>query len=394
MAAPTRLRACVNVLHQTCKDVQYSRYFLRTSKTTQHAPPYPRFQSTSHGYRQNTRKRTWSIFTRASMFTLGSAVIGFEGWKVYAGGKVKPDLTPSRRIHMDTDTSGLKLTLFQYQTCPFCCKVRAFLDYHGFSYNIVEVNSITKKQLKWSDYKKVPLLVLDGVGEDDFLALRDSCVIVSLLESFMGNKLQKLDQLHSYYPCIESKEGRKTVYDFPNKYFIMYMDRSIDTTPEERKEERQWRNWADSNLVHMLSPNVYRTRSEALQAFHYFSDVGEWEKNFSGMERQIVIYLGATVMYFIGKMLKNKYKLKDDVRESLYDSCREWTKALSKKKQQFMGGDSPNLADLAVYGVLSSIEGCEAFQDALSNTNIGPWYRRTKVAVNSHAGANPLNKKS
>lgn len=75
-------------------------------------------------------------------------------------------------------------------------------------------------------------------------------------------------------------------------------------------------------------------------------------------------------MYFIGKKLKRKYKenffkiknfylffkktffrtflrhqLKLDVRESLYDVCNEWTRAIGKYRR-FMGGDKPNLADL------------------------------------------------
>ena len=62
----------------------------------------------------------------------------------------------------------------------------------------------------------------------------------------------------------------------------------------------------DKELVHMLSPNVYRSPREALQAFRYFSDVGEWEQNFSPFERYVVIYVGATVMYFMGKYLKYK----------------------------------------------------------------------------------------
>ncbi len=34
-----------------------------------------------------------------------------------------PDVKVSRQIKYPTDASGLKITLFQYQTCPFCCKV-------------------------------------------------------------------------------------------------------------------------------------------------------------------------------------------------------------------------------------------------------------------------------
>ena len=73
------------------------------------------------------------------------------------------------QIKSATDDTGLKLTLYQYQTCPFCCKVRAFLDYYGFAYDIVEVNSVTRKQIKWSDYKKVPILVYEGAGKDGYL---------------------------------------------------------------------------------------------------------------------------------------------------------------------------------------------------------------------------------
>lgn len=56
----------------------------------------------------------------------------------------------------------------------------------------------------------------------------------------------------------------------------------------------------------MLSPNVYRTWDEALQAFNWFSDVGEWERNFPSWERNMIIYVGASAMWMIGKRLKKK----------------------------------------------------------------------------------------
>ena len=57
---------------------------------------------------------------------------------------------------------GLKLTLYQYKTCPFCSKVRAFLDYQGLPYEVVEVNPVMRKEIKWSTYRKVPILMVDG----------------------------------------------------------------------------------------------------------------------------------------------------------------------------------------------------------------------------------------
>ncbi|ELT91950.1 hypothetical protein CAPTEDRAFT_228714 [Capitella teleta] len=305
----------------------------------------------------------------------------------------KPQFEPIRRIKSETDNSGLKLTLYQYQTCPFCCKVRAFLDYHGFSYDVVEVNSVWRTQLKWTKYPKVPVLVVDNVGENGFTQVNDSSVIISCLETFLEDPSIPFDRIVSFYPPLESEgKGKKKVFEYPNKYFVMYGDKKIKTTPDQRKEERRWRLWVDEDLVHMLSPNIYRTPSEALAAFRYFSKVGEWEKVFSATERTVVIYVGALAMFLVGKMLKNKYKLKDDVRESLYDDLNDWVKAVGSKRK-FMGGDQPNLADLNVYGALSAIEGCEAFEDAKKNTKIDKWFSRMKTQVQSHAGAHPENKK-
>ena len=45
----------------------------------------------------------------------------------------------------------------------FClAKFSAYLDYYDIPYKVVEVNPISKKEIKWSDYKKVPILLVDG----------------------------------------------------------------------------------------------------------------------------------------------------------------------------------------------------------------------------------------
>lgn len=49
-----------------------------------------------------------------------------------------------------------------------------------------------------------------------------------------------------------------------------------------------------------------------------------------------------------------------------------------------LGGSQPNLADLNVYGILTAIQGCEAFQDLMNNTKIQPWFERMKVLVEPH----------
>lgn len=137
------------------------------------------------------------------------------------------------------------------------------------------------------------------------------------------------------------------------------------------REERKWREWTDDHFVHLISPNVYRTYSEALETFNWFSEAGEWDENFPKWERNLMVYVGATAMYLIAKRLKKRHMLSHDVRQHMYSACDKWTKTLQKKNTKFLGGKQPNLADLAFYGALNSMEGCSAFHDILENTKIG-----------------------
>lgn len=100
-----------------------------------------------------------------------------------------------------------------------------------------------------------------------------------------------------------------------------------------------------------------------------------------------MINVGACAMWLIGKRLKKRHNLKDDVRESFYDEINNWTNAINARGGQYMGGQNPDLSDLAVYGVLRSIEGCDAFKDALENTKLETWYQAMKEKVDSHSGS-------
>jgi hypothetical protein len=47
----------------------------------------------------------------------------------------------------------------------------------------------------------------------------------------------------------------------------------------------------------------------------------------------------------------------------------------------FPGGSKPNLADLAVFGVLRPIRNLQTGQDMIASTSIGGWYSRMEDAV-------------
>ncbi|XP_021909086.1 prostaglandin E synthase 2 isoform X2 [Carica papaya] len=223
------------------------------------------------------------------------------------------------------------VVLYQYEACPFCNKVKAFLDYYDIPYKVVEVNPLSKKEIKWSDYKKVPILMVDGEQ------LVDSSDIIDKLN-------QKI---------------------FPEK--------SVDSALDEN-EERKWRRWVDNHLVHVLSPNIYRNTSEALESFDYITSNG----NFGFTEKITVKYAGAAAMYFVSKKLKKKYNITDE-RAALYEAAETWVDALNGR--EFLGGCKPNLADLAVFGVLRPIRYLRSGRDMVEHTRIGEWYSRMESAV-------------
>ncbi|KAI9201080.1 hypothetical protein LWI28_017716 [Acer negundo] len=220
------------------------------------------------------------------------------------------------------------VVLYQYEACPFCNKVKAFLDYYNIPYKVVEVNPINKKEIKWSDYKKVPILTVDG---DQMV---DSSDIVDKL-------FQKI------HP---------------------------DNSATDSEEERKWRGWVDNHLVHVLSPNIYRSPSEALESFDYITTHG----NFSFTERLVAKYAGAAAMYFVSKKLKKRHNITDE-RASLYEAAETWVDAL--KGRQYLGGSKPNLADLAVFGVLRPIRYLKSGKDMVEHTRIGEWYSRMETSV-------------
>lgn len=129
--------------------------------------------------------------------------------------------------------------------------------------------------------------------------------------------------------------------------------------------------------------------------------------NFTPMERAAAKYGGAVAMYYISKKLKRRHRI-IDARYELYSSAQEWVEALDGRT--FMGdvlhpgfpmagvcshelvltcletclisgGTEPNLADLAVFGVLRPIRHLRAGRDMVANTDIGAWYSEMEKAV-------------
>ncbi|VDK52526.1 unnamed protein product [Anisakis simplex] len=296
----------------------------------------------------------------------------------------------TRKVESDADKTLLNVRLYQYQTCPFCCKVRAVLDYYGFNYDIIEVNPITKKEIQFSPhYKKVPILVTGDKTEDAEI-LVESSLIVSILSTFLHRTNSSLNEIQQFYPQLDSVDPKtnKKIIQYPNKYFIMFDDKdqlhSDKQIVQKSREEREWREWIDSHFIHLISPNVYRTFQESLATFQWFSEVGRWKEAFTLWERLVAVYLGATAMFIISKRLKKRHNI-DNERDALVNACNLWLSALGDRP--FLGGDQPNLADLELYGAMNSFYGCQAFKEMKDRSRIGEWFERMKNAVGSRSGS-------
>ncbi|XP_076955177.1 uncharacterized protein LOC143629917 [Bidens hawaiensis] len=222
------------------------------------------------------------------------------------------------------------VVLYQYQACPFCNKVKAFLECYDIPYKIVEVNPMNKKEIIWSDYRKVPILMVDGEQ--------------------MVNSSDIIDK--------------------------MYQRMHPDSVSEDA-ETQKWRRWVDDHLVHVLSPNIYRSPSEALESFDYITTKG----NFSFAERLVAKYGGAAAMYFVSKKLKKRHNITDE-RKALYEAAETWVNALNGR--QYLGGSEPNLADLSVFGVLRPIRELKSGKDMVENTRIGEWFTRMESQMKPH----------
>lgn len=87
----------------------------------------------------------------------------------------------------------------------------------------MEVDPVLRKEISWSNYKKVPILL--AKVDKGYQPLNDSSMIVSILTSFLHDKTQKLDELAKYYPVIAiHNEKGEFKHEIVNKYFLMYQN--------------------------------------------------------------------------------------------------------------------------------------------------------------------------
>jgi microsomal prostaglandin-E synthase 2 len=238
----------------------------------------------------------------------------------------------------NNSNKGLDITLYQYKICPFCGKVKSFLDYKGINYKVIEVNPITKNEIKQTGHTQVPIAEINGK------TVLESEHIINSVKDYLV------------------KNGSISKHD-------------ADEMAAE--DTAKWMQWCDKRLAVLLYPNITRSFGESWQCFEYASSVPTW----SFVEKYSNRFLGPIAMLFANSKIKKKYNIVDE-RKELEEVLLEWITALNGK--DYLHGDKITMPDLLVFGILRSIEGFDTFDFVMSNDALRQWYGRVNAGVNNN----------
>lgn len=224
-------------------------------------------------------------------------------------------------------------TLYQFELCPYCHKVKAGLDLKGVAYRKVEVNPMNKKELPALPEdapKKVPVLELDGE------MVFDSTDILTFLD-----------------------DKRPTTTPF------------LPADPAAAEQAKTIEQWVDDELTFSMPTVIYGTWGEATKA----AQVTARTSNFGFMQNIAVRAGGSLIMHQVAKRILKK-RNKTDGRKWMDENLDQIEAWLGDKP--FLVGDEPTLADAAVHGALTCVQEFPVFASVRSREKLAAWYDRVE----------------
>ncbi|MES1904069.1 MAG: hypothetical protein MHPSP_004565 [Paramarteilia canceri] len=121
---------------------------------------------------------------------------------------------------------------------------------------------------------------------------------------------------------------------------------------------------------------MYGNRELATDIFTESSKKGKWLKTF-GSEAVQGLFGGK--LDFATSAFNPKKLDKPSMRKILFGQLKEWCCNLEANKTSFMGGDEPNLGDLALFGAFYNFKGTNFMKEVLLGSNIGNWYAKMEA---------------
>lgn len=234
--------------------------------------------------------------------------------------KVTGSLDPNP--HPEEETP---INIFVFPTCPHCNKVKTLLDVMGHGYSQVNVNPITKAELKWYEGKrKVPIAVI------------------------AENVVQGSDAIN-----LAIYEENKKTHDI-----------SHGVTADEYNE---WNRFADEEIARPLFRAASGNWTDAWQMMEYVDSMPEYPSYM----RKLYRFAAALITRLVSDRFAKKYNIQN-AEEELYDGMSRFIQSYDTTLH---GGEKPSLVDIVVYGTLRSVETSEAVRTLVdSDKEIFEWY--------------------
>eukprot|EP00633_Aureoumbra_lagunensis_P008339 CAMPEP_0197314726 /NCGR_PEP_ID=MMETSP0891-20130614/34927_1 /TAXON_ID=44058 ORGANISM="Aureoumbra lagunensis, Strain CCMP1510" /NCGR_SAMPLE_ID=MMETSP0891 /ASSEMBLY_ACC=CAM_ASM_000534 /LENGTH=156 /DNA_ID=CAMNT_0042803295 /DNA_START=247 /DNA_END=717 /DNA_ORIENTATION=+ len=134
-------------------------------------------------------------------------------------------------------------------------------------------------------------------------------------------------------------------------------------------EAKKWADWASKDLAVYMYPNITRSFTECRSALAYA------DESFSPLQAFLIKNIGALGMSMAHGSIKKKYNISDE-RTALFEKLDIWENQILEESGPFRAGNQfPDLADLTVFGVLTSVHGLSAHNEIMSSRpKLAKWY--------------------
>lgn len=225
------------------------------------------------------------------------------------------------------------VTLYQFELCPYCHKVKAAMEAKGIAFTKVEVNPMNKKELpplQDGTPRKVPVIQVNGA------TIADSTTIVAYLEA----------------------------HDTAGLHLT-------PTDPEQRAKSQMVETWANDDLSYVLPTVIYGTWGEAFKA----AQVVARTSNFGFVQNVMVRAGGSLMMHQISKRIVKKRGggTPAAMLAAEMDKFEAWL-----GERDFVCGDEITTGDIATHGCLTCIQDFPAFATIMARPRVAAWFKRVQ----------------
>jgi microsomal prostaglandin-E synthase 2 len=225
------------------------------------------------------------------------------------------------------------VTLYQFELCPYCHKVKAAMEAKGIAFTTLEVNPMNKKELPPlpdGAPRKVPVI---RVNCDTVF---DSTKIVEYLEAHDSSRL-----------------------------------RLTPSDPELCAKSELVERWVNDDLPYVLPTVIYGTWCEALKAAQVIAKTS----NFGFVQNAMVRAGGSLIMHQVAKRGGGTPAA---MLAAEMDKFEAWL-----GDRDFVCGSEISVGDVATHGCLTCIQDFPAFATIMGRPRVAAWFQRVQ-AIREH----------